>query len=144
MAEANSKTDTSGYSPMVQGLHHAFERFKERGDTRYLMVFHDAWYDCTTYKGIKSGQYPWAVHDQFVSSLAPDQRSTKLVLGFDLQRDFEEQMVGMDLEKLEVFDGLLMKPVLWIPDRTGQIPEEKRQAALKEALKPDRPKFTII
>lgn len=130
-------------SGLVSGIRSCFDLYKGNDSYRYVMVFYDGWNDVTSYKAIKKGQYPWVVHDHFMSSLRPDQNATKMVLGFDLEMDFDEQFPSHLRENMQVFDGLLMQPVSWIPNRQGVVPERERQKVMEDILRP-KPRFKLV
>lgn len=137
-------------SSLIQQLEHSFSNFKfddggERTSNKYLFVFYDYPHDGVYFAPVKQGQYPWAVHDAFISFQSDTDYPAQLVMALDLDMDFDDQ-IPEAYHQIEIMKGFVGRPIVWIPNRTGEKPHAQ---SLKELLAPDRKeeflkKFRVI
>lgn len=120
------------YSPLTQRLHDAFEHMKDNHSV--MFVFWDNWFSDINIIGVKKGAYPWAAYDQ-AKQVSPD-TCHKLLMAFDLKSSFDKQFPQHLASTLETLQYFSMKPLIWIPDRTGIVPERKNKELVTAFLKP--------
>ncbi|MFN3701135.1 MAG: hypothetical protein ACK4VI_06400 [Alphaproteobacteria bacterium] len=110
-------------------FHHANEN-GERSDNKYLFVFADDVNALLYFKAVKNGQYPWAVHDAFAITQQDATYPALLVVGFDLDLSFDRQFPPA-YHGFERLRALVDRPIIWIPDRSGQVPARVIEQIIK-------------
>jgi len=137
-------------SPLVQKLENSYGDFKrdengERTNNKYLFVFYDYPNDGVYFAPVKHGQYPWAIHDAFVSFQDDDNYPAQLVMALNLDLEFDDQ-IPEAYHQIEIMKCFVGRPIIWIPNRNGSKPHAEW---LKDLITPDRKeefmkKFRVI
>lgn len=128
-------------SPLINTIEAHFGVFREiddcRSDYKYLFVFADDVNRQLAFNPVKSGQYPWVVHDAFALSQTNETYPYKLVIGFDLDLPFNRQLPE-HYHGFETMRALIANPVLWVPNRQGIVPAKIKEDILR------RPSLSLV
>lgn len=126
------------YSPLIASLRDQFDHAARMG-SRYLLVYWQGYGEQTDTRSTKPGQWPWAAHDEY---MADDNNASILAIAFDLKESFDAQLPE-HMRQFETLECFAYKPLINIPDRTGQVPAQRQQELTDNLLKP-RPQLRLV